>query len=175
MLVLDDVVLAGSSTAPTPTPTTTTAPPSPTPSVTPITGGIDNGDFDLGPNGDWDESSVLFGGTGSLIMSSNDLPEGLLPHSGNYAVWLGGGYNEEATLAQSVAFGGDVEELIYQYWIGSADLCGYDFLYVKIGDQEDRSLRSMWRQQHRWLGGETHRCPLLRRYTGNSLLLHHYR
>ncbi|MEZ4831027.1 MAG: trypsin-like serine protease [Caldilineaceae bacterium] len=136
LLVLDDVVLAGSSTAPTPTPTTTTAPPSPTPSVTPITGGIDNGDFDLGPNGDWDESSVLFGGTGSLIMSSNDLPEGLLPHSGNYAVWLGGGYNEEATLAQSVAFGGDVEELIYQYWIGSADLCGYDFLYVKIGDQE---------------------------------------
>ena len=134
ILVMDDVVLSGSGGS-APTPTTTSEPPTPTPSVTPIAGGIDNGDFDLGPNGDWAESSSQFGGTGSLILPGSDLPSGLLPHSGQYAVWLGGAYDEDATLSQSVIFDANVDELVYQYWSASADLCGYDFLYVTISNQ----------------------------------------
>ncbi|MBI1293768.1 trypsin-like serine protease [bacterium] len=134
ILVMDDVVLSGSGGA-DPTPTTTTEPPTPTPSVTPIAGAIDNGDFELGPNGDWTESSAQFGGTGSLILPGSNLPSGLLPHSGEYAVWLGGAYDENATLSQSVSFDANVDALVYQYWAASADLCGYDFVYVIIGNQ----------------------------------------
>jgi hypothetical protein len=72
------------------------------------------------------------GGAGSLILNQDALPAGLAPHSGNYAVWMGGAYDEESTLSQSVVLSSSIESLVYHYWIGSQDLCGYDRVEIRI-------------------------------------------
>lgn len=63
-------------------------------------------------------------------MHADDLP--ISPHSGSWAAWLGGDYDEVAYLQQSVFVPADRPYLGYWHWIDSADVCGYDFAYVRI-------------------------------------------
>jgi hypothetical protein len=130
-LLVDDVSLTGSEGGTTTPVVTTTVTVTVTPA--PVPGNdIKNGDFEQGANGVWTEVSTSFGGTGSLILNQDALPAGLAPHSGNYAVWMGGAYDEESTLSQSVVLSSSIESLVYHYWIGSQDLCGYDRAEIRI-------------------------------------------
>ena len=73
-----------------------------------------NGDFELGPNGDWIESSTTYS---NLIYNF-----GTTPRSGDWIAWLGDANNEISNLSQTVAIpsGGPVY-LHYWYKIESED------------------------------------------------------
>ncbi len=53
-----------------------------------ISAGIQNPGFENGSDGSWTEYSAL--GYLPLIVDSTELPPGVTPHNGVYAVWLGG-------------------------------------------------------------------------------------
>lgn len=93
-----------------------------------------NGDFESGRTG-WDEYSTH---GWNLILSTTDyLP--ISPHSGSWAVWLGGGTEETSYIQQQVAIPSDSPSLVYWHWIGSVDDCGYDFGSVRVdGDEVDK-------------------------------------
>lgn len=90
-----------------------------------------NGDFENGPDGSWEESSSQ---GYELIVHRDYLPT--TPHSGDWAAWLGGVHEEIAYILQSVAVPSDISRLRYWYWIGSEDICGYDFAWLKINDTD---------------------------------------
>jgi hypothetical protein len=84
-------------------------------------GGIANGDFESGRTA-WFEYSLQ---GYELIMQAAGLP--VPPHSGNWAVWLGGAYDEVSYIEQQVTVPADRPYLGYYHWIASEDTCGYDF------------------------------------------------
>lgn len=87
----------------------------------PTTSGTVNGNFENGPTG-WNEfSSNGF----PLILSSANLP--VPPHSGSWAVWLGGLDDEISYVQQQVTVPAGSPYLAYWHWINSQDNCGYDF------------------------------------------------
>jgi hypothetical protein len=98
---------------------------SPVGTVKPQLSGIANGDFEAGSAGWTEYSSNGY----DLILSDSILP--VAPHSGHWAVWLGGADNETAYVEQQVTIASHVE-LIYWHWIASEDLCGYDFGSVHV-------------------------------------------
>jgi C1A family cysteine protease/predicted secreted protein len=84
-------------------------------------GGLVNGDFESGPTG-W----VEYSSNGwDLILPASNFP--VTPHSGNWAVWLGGDYDEISYIQQQVPVPAGSPYLAYWHWIASEDLCGYDF------------------------------------------------
>ncbi|MCX7683628.1 MAG: immune inhibitor A [Anaerolineae bacterium] len=95
--------------------------------LSPSSMGIINGDFESGRTG-WVEYSL---NGWPLILHRDDLP--VDPHSGNWAVWLGGDYNEIAYISQTVSIP-TASVLTFWEWIGSEDLCGYDFARVRINN-----------------------------------------
>ncbi|MGB9591519.1 MAG: hypothetical protein ACPL1K_03270, partial [Candidatus Kryptoniota bacterium] len=123
--------------APTPTPTRT-----PTPTSTPITesfrvflplivnreeGGLVNGDFEDGSVG-WIEYSAQ---GWPLILSSDHLP--VSPHSGNWAVWLGGDDDEISHISQETRVPPNQPYLTYWHWIASDETgCNWDYGRVMI-------------------------------------------
>ena len=110
---------------PPPTPTPTQVPATPTPTQGSGLPTVKNGNFELGDNGDWTESTRL---DFPLIVSTADLPTTFPPHSGQWAAWLGGGDDEVSDLSQTFAIpsSGPVY-LHYYYWIGSDETnCGAD-------------------------------------------------
>lgn len=119
---LDEVVLSTTGGA-APTPTSTP------PATSDI---IANGNFDLGPNGDWTELSTVLGGTGTLIYPQSGLPAGVLAESGAYVAWLGGVNDDISELSQEIDLPNNAQALVYDYWIRSTDVCGYDFGRVSI-------------------------------------------
>jgi hypothetical protein len=84
---------------------------------------LDNGDFESGPTA-WTQFSTH---GYSLIVSSDELPSGIVPHGGNWAAWLGGDHDELAYIQQQVEVPAAAPYLTYWHWISSEDLCGYDF------------------------------------------------
>ncbi len=54
-------------------------------------------------------------------------------HNGTQLVWLGGSYEEVNSVSQTISIPASGPYLHYWYWIGSADVCGYDFFRVKLG------------------------------------------
>lgn len=102
------------------------------PSPAPVPGtGIRNGDFESGADGSWTESSYQ---GYSLILHSSTLP--ITPHSGSWATWLGGVGDEISEISQSVTIPSGYSLLRFWHWIGSADVCGYDWGMVYIDDDE---------------------------------------
>jgi hypothetical protein len=87
---------------------------------------IANGDFESGPL-IWTEFSYQ---DWHVIVSSSDLP--VTPHSGSYATWLGGDYDEISYIQQQVAISSSTPYLVYWQWIASEDSCSYDFGGVLI-------------------------------------------
>ena len=87
-----------------------------------------NGNFESGSTG-WDEYSTHGWG---LILPASGLP--VIPHSGNWAVWLGGDYNDISFIRQQVTVPVSSPYLAYWHWIASQDFCGWDFGGVIIND-----------------------------------------
>lgn len=124
----------------TSTPTGTLTPMAPTPTATPGSPGahaaylpvvlrgpeILNGDFEAGPVAWQEESSQGW----ELIYHKDSLIT--LPHSGDWAAWLGGEHDEVSILSQQVTIPAASPVLVFYHWIGSDDVCGYDFAGVFV-------------------------------------------
>ena len=115
----------GSSPPPTAVPTT----PPPTPSVRrvylPVVSRAPlpllNGNFEQGRTAWYEYSSHGW----PLIVQKPPLP--ISPHSGRWAVWLGGEYDDISFIRQQVTIPTGSYYLHYWHWIASEDACGYDF------------------------------------------------
>lgn len=95
---------------------------------------IRNGDFEGGADGNWTESS-----TGGWDIITQSFPGDVTPHSGSWAAWLGGDYDDISSLQQSgIALSG-VRYLHFWYWIASEDICGFDFGKVFVNGTEKLS------------------------------------
>jgi hypothetical protein len=88
---------------------------------------IVNGNFEQGRMVGWSESSSH---AHNVVVSQ--VPPGTTRHSGSWIAWLGDADNETTTLSQSNLSISSPAGLSLWYWIGSADVCGYDFGYVKV-------------------------------------------
>jgi hypothetical protein len=139
-----------SGPVPSPSPTATTTPvaplgtpnhlpiimkkypptPTPTPTATPIVLGLPNGDFESGP-AIWTEFSAQ---SVPLILEDFDFPPGVPPHSGMWAVWLGGLNDEISYIQQQVNVPLGNPSLSFWHWIGSQDTCGNDFGSVLVNN-----------------------------------------
>jgi hypothetical protein len=97
-------------------------------------GGIKNPGFENGSDGSWIEYSAL--NYYPLIVDSTELPSGVTPHGGAYAVWLGGDESETAYITQTVAISADAPTLGYWAWISSQDTCQHDFGKIRINDKD---------------------------------------
>jgi hypothetical protein len=93
---------------------------------------IQNSDFELGPGFGWTEYSTH--GWDLIINESGPLsfPGSVTPHSGSWAVWLGGEDDEISYIEQSVPVPSSDPVLVFWYWIASGDACGYDFGGVMV-------------------------------------------
>ena len=89
--------------------------------------GIENGDFEAGSTR-WTESSS----NGYDLILPGGFPEGVAPHSGSWAVWLGGDHNETAYIEQKVTVPVERPYLQYWNWIVSEDYCGFDLASVRV-------------------------------------------
>ena len=88
-----------------------------------------NPDFELGPTG-WEQFS-----SNAFPLILNDFsPTGVTAHSGVWAVWLGGGDNEVGYIGQQVTVPAGAPYLAYWHWIGSQDVCGFDYGGVIINN-----------------------------------------
>jgi hypothetical protein len=97
------------------------------PLVSQMSGGtITNGDFEQGHVG-WTEYSTH---GYELILPAEQLI--IPPYDGTWAVWLGGDFDEISYIQQQVVVPSSNPYLSYWYWIGSQDICGYDFGSVLI-------------------------------------------
>ncbi|GAB4526192.1 MAG: hypothetical protein Kow0063_00140 [Anaerolineae bacterium] len=96
-------------------------------SNTPPPPSLANGDFEAGQDGSWTEYSTH---GWSLILHSGELP--VSPHSGDWAVWLGGDFDETSYIQQAVTVASAQPYLEFYYWIASEDFCGYDYGYVRV-------------------------------------------
>lgn len=80
-----------------------------------------NGNFEQQTTG-WTEYS--YQGYDLIV---NSFPGTVTPHSGSWAVWLGGADDEISYIQQQVTINGSTPYLTYYHWIASADSCGFDF------------------------------------------------
>jgi hypothetical protein len=87
-----------------------------------------NGDFESGRTV-WTEYATH---GWPLIVQSTDLPSAVPPHGGSWAAWLGGAYDATSYIEQNVTIPVSTPYLTYWHWIGSEDLCGYDFAKVVV-------------------------------------------
>jgi hypothetical protein len=122
-------IITGSEPPPTETPTATptnTPTPTSTPTPTEEPAGITNGDFEDGSTG-WVEYS-----THGWDLIVTDLPADVTPHSGTWAVWLGGDLDDTSYIQQQVTVPPSRPYLKYWHWIASEDSCGWDIGGVVI-------------------------------------------
>jgi M6 family metalloprotease-like protein len=96
---------------------------------------IRNGTFEFGQNGNWIENS-----TGGWDLIGQLFPNGITPHGGTWAAWLGGEDDETSSLKQTGLALIGVRYLHYWYWIASEDSCGYDFAKIYINEVEKSSM-----------------------------------
>lgn len=143
------------SRTPTPTPTTTRPP----------ADAIENADFEDGPDGSWTE----FSRQGFTPLILQDFPEGVTPHSGQWAVWLGGVEDEISFIKQQVVVPPDKPYLTYWHWIASADTCGFDFGSVIINSATVADTYDLCTSENS--NGWVQHTVNLSAYAGQSVLL----
>lgn len=97
--------------------------------------GIQNPGFENGSDGAWTEYSAL--NYYPLIVDSTELPAGVTPHGGAYAVWLGGDEGETASITQTVAVTAQAPTLSFWAWISSKDDCQHDFGKIRINNIDE--------------------------------------
>ena len=140
----------------TPTPTTTTPTSTPEPEIC-------NGDFEQGKTCWIEESSNGY----DLI--TNDFEGYLSPHSGSWAAWLGGDYNEASLIYQQIMVPTTNPNLTYWLWIASVDYCGYDVAGVVINED---AVDAYWLCEDENTGGWVQRVVNLSAYAGQSVTLY---
>lgn len=88
-----------------------------------------NGNFEQGPGKGWAEES-----SNGFPLITNDFlgNTAVIAHSGSWAAWLGGLDDETSVLSQQVTLAPGQTVLSYYYWIGSEDICGFDFAGVFV-------------------------------------------
>jgi len=57
----------------------------------------------------------------------------VIPHTGFWAVWLGGYYGETSSISQSVTIPAGRSILHYWYYSESVDSCNFDFFKIFVG------------------------------------------
>lgn len=87
-----------------------------------------NGNFEQGPGKGWTESSS----NGYPLITNDFGTNNVTAHSGQWGAWLGGLDDELSKLGQQVTIQPGKTVLAYYYWIGSEDVCGYDFARVVV-------------------------------------------
>jgi subtilisin family serine protease len=93
-------------------------------------GKIDNGDFEDGPTV-WTE----FSRKGFDLIIDGGFPSGVVPHGGDWAAWLGGGYDEISHVEQRVEVLANNPYLHYWYWVSSVtEPCGQDYALILVND-----------------------------------------
>lgn len=89
---------------------------------------IINGDFESG-NTAWTEYSS----NDFVIIMKSYLAE-LEAHSGEWIAWLGGWYDEDSSISQTVTVPMDMSYLHYWYFINSEDTCGNAYFWIKVNN-----------------------------------------
>jgi hypothetical protein len=88
------------------------------------------------PNGNFESGAAIWAEVSlngwNLILNYTEFPQGVLPHAGNWATWLGGDLDEIAYIEQRVTVPVGTPVLKYWHWIDSEDDCGYDFAGVIV-------------------------------------------
>ena len=88
---------------------------------------LQNGDFESG------ETAWQYTSSGYHIILNKAGLSGITPHSGDWAVWMGGAWNETDTLTQSVSIFPGATYLVYWRWILSEETnCGADYTRVLV-------------------------------------------
>jgi hypothetical protein len=72
-------------------------------------------------------------------MRDTNLP--VSPHSGSWAVWLGGDFNDISYIQQQVSVTQTCPYLVFYHWIASQDICGFDDAWVRINGTTVASLQ----------------------------------
>lgn len=75
----------------------------------------------------WTEYSWL--GFDLITEASEDT---VTAHSGSWFAWLGGANSESSELSQVITISASTPYLHYWYWVGSQDVCGYDFFAINV-------------------------------------------
>jgi hypothetical protein len=91
-----------------------------------VVAGLANGNFEAGATG-WTVASTF----GRTVIRTNFVGS-VVPHSGQYAAWLGGLYNETTAIQQKVTVSAGAPYLTYWHWIASGDVCGSDKATVRV-------------------------------------------
>jgi hypothetical protein len=125
--------------------------------------GVINGDFEDGPTG-WTEYSKH---GWDLIVTK--FPKGVTPHSGSWAVWLGGDYNDISFVQQQVTVPPGSPYLAYWHWVASADVCGFDFGGVIVNGSEVVDQYNLCQSEN--TGGWVRHTVNLNAYAGQSISL----
>lgn len=89
--------------------------------------GISNVFFEAGATG-WTQYSS----NGWTLILNSGFPGGVTPHSGSWAVWLGGDDNETGYIQQQITVPVGSSILSYWHWIASADVCGFDIAKINV-------------------------------------------
>ena len=86
---------------------------------------IQNGGFEteLSSENDWTNHSVFFS---TLRVSKSEMPSLVPPHTGDFAVWLGGRLGERSYLSQTVMIPVGYTTLNFYRWLQSEEICGGD-------------------------------------------------
>jgi Big-like domain-containing protein len=88
---------------------------------------VQNGDFEAGSNGAWQESS-----TGGFTLIGPP-PPGIVAHSGTFVAWLGGADLEVSIISQQVTLPANAASLTFYLWRGTSEtVSGADFLHLQI-------------------------------------------
>ena len=88
----------------------------------PSTPSLCNGNFEQG-SACWTQFSTH----GWQLIVNSGFPGTVTPHSGSWAAWLGGEYDEISYIEQQVSVPAGSYYLAYYHWIASDDFCGNDF------------------------------------------------
>ena len=86
-----------------------------------------NGDFEQGHVA-WMEYST-HGWDIILEEASSPAPA----HGGSWLAWLGGDYDDDSYVSQSITIPTGMPYLHYWYWIASEDVCSFDYFWIKFG------------------------------------------
>jgi serine protease len=122
-----------------------------------------NGDFEQGRTG-WTEFSTH----GWAIIVDDFAPTSVIPHSGSWAAWMGGDFNDTSYIQQQVTVPAARPYLRYYHWIASADACGFDFANVLINGSSVHQYDLCSAQN---TGGWVNHSVNLSAYAGQSVML----
>lgn len=122
-----------------------------------------NPGFESGPTG-WTEFSTH---GWDLIVSSSNLPTGVTPHGGSWAVWLGGDYSDISYVQQSVTVPTATPYLAYWNWIASEDDCGWDYGLVVVNGSQVVNQYNLCQSTN--TGGWVKRVVNLSAYAGQTV------